>query len=75
MWPQIEHHLTVVEECQARALSTESVSEVYFTLHLSYLGLLLYSEMHLSLSLGLCWWSLCFPNPGTIGGLLEFHPP
>ena len=27
MWPQIEHHLTVVEECQGRALSTESLSK------------------------------------------------
>ena len=48
---------------------------VYFTLHLSYLGLLFYSEMHLSLSSSLCWWSLCFPNPRTIGGLLKFHAP
>ena len=46
---------------------------VYFTLHLSYLGLLFYSEMHLSLSLGLCWWSLYFPNPRTIRDLLKFH--
>ena len=75
IWPQTEHLITGVEECQARALSTESVSEVSFTLHLSYLGLLLYSEMHLSLSLGLCWWSLCSPNPGTIRGLLKFHLP
>ena len=75
IWPQTEHLITGVEECQARALSTESVFEVYFTLHLSYLGLLLYSGMHLSLSLslGLCWWSLCSPNPRIIRDLLKFH--
>ena len=48
---------------------------VYSTLHLSYLSFLIYSRMHLSLSLGLYWWSLCSPNPGTIGSLLKFYPP
>ena len=32
-------------------------------------------HMHLSLSPGLCWWSLCSPNPGAIGGLLKLHSP
>ena len=48
---------------------------VYSTLHLSYLGLLLYSRMHMFLSPGLCWWSLWSLDPGTIGCLLKFHPP
>ena len=48
---------------------------VYFTLHPSYLGLLLYSKMCQSLSPSLCKWSLCSHNPRTIGGLLKFHPP
>ena len=48
---------------------------VYSTLHISYLGLLLYSGMWLSLFLGLCWYSLCSPNLRTIGGLLKFHLP
>ena len=30
--------------------------------------------MHLSLSPGLCWWSLYSPNPGAIGGLLKLYP-
>ena len=46
---------------------------VYFFLHLSYLGLLFYFGMCLSLSPGLCWCSLCSPNPRTIRGLLKFH--
>ena len=29
--------------------------------------------MHLSLSLGLYWWSLSSPNPGVIGRLLKLH--
>ena len=48
---------------------------VYSTLHLSYLGLLLYSGMCLSMSSGLCWWSLFLSNLRTIEGLLKFHPP
>ena len=47
---------------------------VYSTFHLSYLDLLLYSRMHLSLSPGMCCWSLCSHNLGIIGGLLKFHP-
>ena len=31
--------------------------------------------MYLSLSPGLCWWLLCYPNLGAIGGLLKLHPP
>ena len=27
MWPQIEHLITGVEKCQARTLSTESISQ------------------------------------------------
>ena len=53
----------------------KSFLRVYFTFHFSYICLLLYSEMHLSLSLGLCWWSFYSPNPGTIKGLLKFHLP
>ena len=48
---------------------------VYSILHLSYFGLLLYSEMCLSLSSGLCLWSLYSSNPRTIMGLLKFHQP
>ena len=48
---------------------------VYSTFHLSYLDVLIYSRMCLSLSSSMCWWSLCSPNPRTIGGLLKFHPP
>ena len=48
---------------------------VYSTLHLSYLGLILYSGMCLSLSSGLLWCSLYSLNPRTIGDLLKFHPP
>ena len=46
---------------------------VYSNPYLSYLGPLLNSGMYLSLSLslGLCW---CSPYPGTIYGLLKFHP-
>ena len=40
-----------------------------------YLCLLLYSGMHLSLFPGLCWWLLCAPNRGAIGGFLKLHPP
>ena len=35
MWPQTEHSLTRVEECQARALSAEILSKGL--LHLSFL--------------------------------------
>ena len=31
--------------------------------------------MHLSLSPSLCWWLLCYPNLGAIGGLLKLHLP
>ena len=31
--------------------------------------------MHMSLFPGLCWWLLCSPNPGAIGGLLKLHLP
>ena len=48
---------------------------VYSIFHLLYLDLLLYFGIHLSLSPGLCWWSLYSPNPRTIGGLLKFHSP
>ena len=48
---------------------------VYSTLHFSYLGLFLYPRMCLSLSPGLCWWSLYSPNLRNIKGFLKFHPP
>ena len=70
-----EHRWTGVEGCQARVLSTQSLSEGLTRFHLSDLGLLLYSGMYLSLSLGLCWWSLCSPNPRAIEGLFKLHPP
>ena len=53
----------------------KSILRVYSTLHLSYLDLLLYSKICLSLSPSLCRWSLYSCNPRTIGGLLKFHPP
>ena len=31
--------------------------------------------MHLSLSLGRCWWSLSSPSLRAIGGLLKLHLP
>ena len=68
---QTEHPRT--EEYQARTLS--ALFEVYPTLHLSDIGLILYSGMHLSLSSGLCWWSLSSPNLGVIRGLLKLHLP
>nr|CAN83180.1 hypothetical protein VITISV_013309 [Vitis vinifera] len=46
--------------------------KVQLILHLSDLGLLLYSGMYLILSPGL---SLGFPNPRAIGCLLELHAP
>ena len=51
------------------------ILRVYSTLHLSYLGLLLYSGMCLFLSPSLCKRSLYSPNLRTIEGLLKFHPP
>ena len=48
---------------------------VYFTLHLFNLCLILYSEMCLFLSPGLCWFSLYSPNLRTIEGLIKFHLP
>ena len=53
----------------------KATPRVYFTLHLSYLGLFPNFEMHLPLSLSLCKCYLYFPYPRTIKSLLKFHWP
>ena len=68
LWPELRNF-------KLRFFLLKPSLRVHFTFHLSYLDLLLYSEMCLSLSPGLCWWSFCPSNPRTIGGLLKFHPP
>ena len=74
MWPQIEHPLTRVEECQARVLSANSHSESL--LHPPSLVSRPPPQLRDALvPIPKPMQVLCSPNPRTIRGLLKFHPP
>ena len=74
MWPQTEHPMTGVEECQARALSVQSLSKgLTHPPSLKSRSPPLLRDAPIPTP-GLCWWSVCFPNPRAIGGLLKLHP-